>query len=361
MKFRYAFIFLLALLSACSSTTRDYKGVYEASQDIDDITVPPGLDKPQTNSNDDLTRYGKHIKTYSGYEEQQNTQPVTRFAQNYKGMHFVRSGSLFWLEVADNGDRVWDDVRAFFTKLGFKFKVEQPRLGYLQTDWLENRVDIPTGYIAKMLGALYTSDLMDRYRIRLEWDAQKQITRVFITHQGLKQVAAGTENVDVITTRWVPREADPELEIEMLMRFMAFRGVDEKQAEQQIAEVKYQPLSDIKKQGETESLEINAPFSRAWRHVGIAMDRLGYQVEDKNRSAGVYYIHLPESFDIPKQGGLFGTLFTSTVRPTQLKYLLVLEDKGETTMVKVKPNGDVPADMASIRDKILNDIKSNIL
>lgn len=362
MKFRSSFILVICFIASCSSTTRDYKGAYEETAELKDLTVPPGLVTPEASGDSALPEL-RNIKTYSSYEENIGATPTARYAQNYEGMRFVRSGNLFWLEIDAAGEEIWDDVKNFFLRLGFKMKREQPRIGYMETDWLENRVDTPTNFLSEFLGGLFSSEIMDKYRIRLEWDQKQKMTRLFFNHQGLKEIEEGEAGdlSSVVQTKWVPRDSDPELEIEMLMRFMAYRGLDTKVAEQYIGSVKRTPLTKLDVEGDKTRLTINQPFSRAWRHIGIAVDRLGFLVEDKNRTAGLYYIELPETFVIPKQGGLFGTLFTSTQRPSHLKYLIVMEEKDDATLVTIKANGDVPKDMAAVANKILKDIQGSIL
>lgn len=362
MKFRIIpFLFVVVLVASCSSTTRDYKGVYEQTVDLDDLSIPPGLSRPETSTDTTLPELQRSIKTYSRYEENVSTKPTVKYAQDYEGMRFVRNGSLFWLELDASGQEIWDDVRNFFVRLGFTIKTMQPKIGYMETDWLENQITAPTNTLATYLGYLFHSGYMDKYRIRLEWDAEKQITRLFITHQGLYEVAdEEDDNIQAVTTRWVQRPPDPDLEVEMLMRFMAFRGLEIKAAEQAIEQAKPSRLTSLSEEGETTKLVINEPFARAWRHIGIAVDRLGFLVEDKNRTAGIYYIELPESFEIPKQGGVFGKLFTETQKPSHMKYLIILEDSGDVTEVNIKSNGPVPEDLKAVVNKMLKDIQGSI-
>jgi outer membrane protein assembly factor BamC len=364
MKFNFSFVVVVfMLLASCSSTTRDYKGVYESSKDIRDLTVPPDLDKPVMNKNSAIPELENSIKSYSSYEENIGAKSTASYERKYSGMHFVRNGSLFWLEIDAPGAEIWTDIRKFFVHLGFKIKKEQPRIGYMETDWLENRIGLPTNFLADWLGKVFSSGLLDKYRVRLEWDDQNKVTRVFIIHQGLKEVVITDEDESsaVLQTRWEPRAPDPDLEIEMLMRFMAYRGMDEKMAEKQVTSTKPVQLTKLEGEGDKTTLTINEPFARAWRRVSIALDRLGYLVEDKNRTAGIYYVKIPETFEIPKQGGIFGTFFTDTQKPTHYRYLIILEEKEDATVVTIKSNGDVPKEMPVVANKMLKDLESNIL
>ncbi len=363
MRFSYLVLFIVVLTASCSSTTRDYKGVYEASEKITELDIPPDLDKPINNEDQTLRELGRSITTYSIYEQNLKGQPTSsRFNPQYRDMSFRRDGRLFWLDVKAKPEQVWDDVRGFFRKLGFEFKVDRPEVGFLQTDWRENRVDIPGNWVGKLLGALYSAEIMDRYRIRVEWDAQEEVSRVFINHQGLREVVEGEDdNVSIVTTRWVIRPSDPDLEVEMIMRLMAYRGLEEKLAEEQIATTGQKEKTVIQQSGDNVQLVMDEPYPRAWRLVTIAIDRLGYLVEDKNRSAGVFYVQLPETFMVKSTSGIFSKLFSGTVKPEHDKYLIILEEKNAQTQVTVKSNGDEKEDFPKVSQKILKDIKDSIL
>ena len=368
MTFRFSLsfiVFALAVfsLAACSSTTRNYKAIYAATQDVDDLDIPPGLSTPETGA-EPLPELERNIKTYTGYEESVKGKPASRFEREYEGMNFVRGGSLFWLEINTPSDAVWGDLRNFFKRLGFDFEIERPQIGFFETNWLANKESLPSNILTSLLDNVFSSsEIMDKYRIRLEWDAEKKISRVFINHQGLREIVEGVDdNVSVVQTKWVRRPSDPELEVELLMRFMAFRGLNVSVAEKNIKAAVKSKVAEVSLVDNKPQLTIYEPFARSWRHVGIAIDRLGYSIDDKNRSAGVYYISLPETFEVSKESGVFGKLFTSNKEaPKHLKYLIILEDDGESTKVKIKANGDVTDDISRVEKKILADLQSSIL
>lgn len=355
------FAFLSALLGGCSSTS-EYKAVYEAeAADVASLEVPPGLSRPEGNGGV-APELEQGITSYSGYQQNVGTGTRQEFIRKFENMRFVRDGGLYWVEVQAGPEDVWNDVRDYFSKLGFKFTEEKPHLGLLQTDWQENRVGLPSGLFG-FLGKLYSAELMDSYRIRLEYDDQKELTRIFISHRGVREVyESEPDNISIVGTKWVVRPSEPELELEMLMRFMAFRGMDEEMAKQVIAETRGSERATLRQEQDTTVLEFNEGFSRAWRYVGIALDRLGVLVEDRNRSAGIYYIQLPETFVLDnKQSGFFAGLFSQTRKPLSNKYILKIEDKGGTSDVLVRPRGEAAEDFEDVTRKLLTDIKDNIL
>lgn len=319
---------------------------------MEPLQVPPDLNQPE--GGDDST---DAITSYSGYQQNLNSQDKGQLLQAYQGMRFVRDGSLFWLEIQDSPDKVWQSLRNFFTSLGFKIISEQPNLGLMQTDWKENRANIPTNWFMKFIGKLYTTSVMDSYRAHLEFDDKNQITRVFIAHQGVREVTdGGDSNIDIGTSKWISRPADPDLEEEMLMRFMTFRGIGVKEARKVVAQTKVVIKATLKQTSDGFVLQYDDAFARVWRLAGIALDRMGIQIEDRNRSAGVYYMQLPDSFKLDDKGGFFN----SAKKPSQDKYLLVVVDEGDHTLIRVKPRGEAGKDFQEVAKKILNEIKNNL-
>jgi outer membrane protein assembly factor BamC len=349
MKFFPVFLVLaVSVLSACS-TTSEYKAVYEGAKVMDPLQVPPDLSQPPENDRASLDE----ITSYSGYEKSLTGTDKGQVLRSYQGMRFVRDGSLFWLEVHDTPTHVWQSLHTFFSQLGFKIISQRPDLGLLQTNWKENRVNIPTNWFMKFIGKLYSTGTMDSYRAHLEYDEVKKITRVFISHQGVRESTSGDNSG---SSDWVRRPADPALEEEMLMRFMAFRGMGEKLARQTIAQTKPVIKATLKQTSAGYVLQYNDGFARVWRLVGIALDRMGVLIEDRNRSAGVYYIQLPDSFQIGEKSGFFD----SAKKPVKNKYLLSLEDKGDNTVITVKARGDVGKDFTAVSKKILDEVKNNL-
>jgi outer membrane protein assembly factor BamC len=46
----------------------------------------------------------------------------------------------------------------------------------------------------------------------------------------------------------------------------------------------------LRKGGDGTALALNEQFDRAWRRVGLALDRVGFTVEDRDRSKGIYFV-----------------------------------------------------------------------
>ncbi|MCU0934378.1 MAG: outer membrane protein assembly factor BamC, partial [Thiobacillaceae bacterium] len=110
-------------------------------------------------------------------------------------------------------------------------------------------------------------------------------------------------------TVWQPRAADPELEAEMLRRLMVRFGVEEAQAKTMLA-AQVQPPQAVMVQGGGKAPGLIMPesFDRAWRRVGLALDRIGFVVEDRDRAGGVYYVRYADPEADSKDKGLLSKL-----------------------------------------------------
>ena len=81
---------------------------------------------------------------------------------------------------------------------------------------------------------------------------------------------------------------------------------------------------------------IDEGFDRAWRRVGLALDRTGFTVEDRDRSQGTYFVrYVPPNPD-KKEPGFFGKMFGTGDKLTgPVRYLISVKAEGTATMVAV--------------------------
>lgn len=360
----------LAVISACSSDPK-YKGVYTDKVETRSLQIPPDLDAPQEGRQTGVSpELVTTIHSYSAYSKTQQDNPAFKVAPDYKDMHLVRQGSLVWLEIKAKPETVWSEAHEFLTHLGFQIKVEQTQLGMLETNWLENRADVPKNWFSRLLNRMFSTGMLDKYRIRIERGDTADTSRVFVAHRGLRQLGQGEELENALTENlgkkddWVVRNSDPELEAEMLVRFMAFRGASDSAVQQAVASKTpaHSPMQLLERDGQS-ILEINDVFARTWRHAELALDRMGFVIEDRNRTAGVYYIKLPESFRVEAQKSWLSGLFSSDkTKAMSDKYLLVLEDKGDKTQITVRQQDSKDAELLpKVAKKILTQIQENIL
>ena len=137
----------------------------------------------------------------------------------------------------------------------------------------------------------------DRYRTRVERGTEPATTDIHISHRGAQQTVVGDESPnaqrDGLGERvWLPLPSDPGFEAEMLSRLMLFLGVEEKRAEAIVAATA--PAASlarlVREEDGAMALDLDEGFSPAWRRVGLALDRTGFVVEDRDRSRGLFFV-----------------------------------------------------------------------
>jgi outer membrane protein assembly factor BamC len=251
-------------------------------------------------------------------------------------------------------------VREFWIENGFLLAQDQPNLGIMETDWAENRAKLPQDFIrsslGKVLDSLYSTSERDRFRTRLERNANGG-TEIYISHRGMVEVYT-TEKKD--QTTWQPRPPDPELEAEFLRRLMVRLGVPQEQSKALIASGAAKPTSRVATVGTTPVVQIDEGFDRAWRRVGLSLDRTGFTVEDRDRAQGTYFVRYVEPNADKKDPGFFSKLFSSEKGAAPLKFRINLKSEGESTTVTVLNAAGAPETSANaqrIVQVIADDLK----
>jgi len=309
-KLLIANVTLAILVSGCNLLPENKKIDYKSAGKLPPLEIPPDLTSPETNERfaiPDVDASGS--ATFSTYSSKQSGQreranlPVLSATALHDGIHIERSGTQRWLVVPREPAAVWPVVKEFWQDMGFLLKVEAPDLGIMETDWAENRAKIPQDLIrsalSTFLDSLYSTAERDKFRTRLEQD-QSGATEIFISHRGMVEVLADRNTSRTI---WQPRKSDPELEAEMLNRLMQRFGVEEKRAADEIAAsstVEERAFLDKTRKG---VLIIKEPFDRAWRRVGLELDRIGFTVEDRDRSSGIYFVRYVNPNEETREAG----------------------------------------------------------
>ena len=254
-----------------------------------------------------------------------------------------RLGNERWLSTNLAPEALFPQLRAFWKDNGFNLVQDRPDAGVLETDWAENRAKLPNDFIRSTIGrvldAVYSTGELDKFTTRVERTATG--SDIFVSHRGMAEVYVGQRQD---STTWQPRPSDPQLEATFLARLMVKLGAREEQARAIVATAAVPPSGAARArvvEGQpTPTLQVDDGFDRAWRRVGIALDRSGFTVEDRDRAQGLYFVrYVDPAFAGREEPGLIGRLF-STLRKkpdeTRLaKYRVKVSSEGSTTTVAV--------------------------
>ncbi len=345
------------LLMACSSipgvdaVLPDRKVEYKKSRQAErDLEIPPDLTK--TAINDELVIPGAvpgREPTLAGMQRREQTQgPVAGRAKvlpRFEGIRLERDGDKRWLVIEGDPEDVWYRVLEFWQENGVLLEEQDPTVGVMVTDWLEERPDVDLGVVntllRKAIEGLYSAATRDQFRVRIEPGTTPGTTELYLTHRGLQETVIQDGAGQVERTVWNPRPTDPGLEAEMLRRLMAYLGTPQ-EAGGKVAGADGKgvrpPRSRLNKSGDGISLRIDDDMDQAWRLVGLGLDRVGFVVEDRDREAGVYYVRYYDPVANQKEEGILDKLaFWSSDEPVEqeTQYQVRLQPDGERTRVTV--------------------------
>ncbi len=333
---------VIASLAGCTTTFEDDKVDYKSATQAPSLAVPPDLTQLRRDS-----RYAleSNSATASGFANAQRTvKDAGTAASSIGDVRMERSGEQRWLVVNRSADKVWDTLREFWTSNGFALTTEAADLGILETDWAENRAKLPQDFIRKTIGkvldGLYSTGERDRFRTRVERNSTGGVD-IYVTHRGMVEDFSDASKTRTI---WKPRPSDPELEIEFLRRMMIkLGGPNEKTDSVMASAVSAAPagLQVVSINGQP-SLSLQDPMDRAWRKAGVALDRSGFTVEDRDRSKGLYFVrYVPPTADTQEQG-FFSRMFGSKPQgPSLNRYQIQLQSlpDGGTQVRVLSQNG----------------------
>jgi outer membrane protein assembly factor BamC len=308
---------VLGLMCGCSSLENkkiDYKS---ESKQVRPLEIPPDLSSP--NASDRYAVPDTNSATASDYNQgQAAARPTgtTGLLPQPDKAYIERAGSQRWLVVGAPPEKVWPVIKEFWQGQGFIVVSENVETGIMETDWAENRAKIPQGAIRNVLGKVfdqaYSSPERDKFRTRLERGQKPGTTEIYISHRGMYEMYVNDANLrQTGRTVWQPRASDPELEAEMLQRLQAkFAGEQAVEAAQgKSTRAPSEPRAVVSKGASgTPVLTLKDDFDRAWRRVGLSLDRLGFTVQDRDRAGGLYFVRYLNPEGAAKKSGLLSRL-----------------------------------------------------
>jgi len=350
---RLGLIALAASLAAGCSVLQEDKIDYKSAKQASTLDVPPDLTQ--------LSRESRYqvpgsVVTASGYQTAQpaTASSATTAVNSVGDVRIERAGNQRWLVVDRPADKLWVPVKDFWQESGFLLQIDQEKLGILETDWAENRAKLPQDFIRNSIGKvfenLYSTGERDKFRTRLERNA-KGGTEIYITHRGMQEVYTSNSKDQTI---WQQRPVDPELENEFLRRLMLKLGASEAQAQAAVASAPPQPAARVASVSNQSVVQIDDGFDRAWRRVGLSLDRTGFTVEDRDRTQGIYFVRYVATAQQTEKPGFFSRLFGgSTTEATPAKYRVLVRSSGDNSSTVSVQDAQGQADTSANAQRIV--------
>ena len=348
--------------NALSGDRLDYRSQAQKSAPLE---VPPDLTQLARDS-----RYQPQSGVVSATTLQQQqagaaatTAGASVAAPNALGeLRIERQGNHRWLATNLPPEKLWPVLRSFWQELGFGLATDSLEVGVMETNWAENRAKLPQDFMRAAIGRIFdnvfSTPERDRFRTRVERTAAG--TEVFITHRGMVEVYTNTQKEYTV---WQPRPSDPELEAELLTRLMVRLGAKPETARSVVAAAPDLPArARTVTGGAAATMEVEEAFDRAWRRVGLALDRRGFTVEDRDRAAGLYFVRYVDPKTAGQdEPGFFSKLFGGDKSASAvLRYRLSVKTAGSKTVVSVLNNQGEPDNGEAARqivERLVDELK----
>jgi outer membrane protein assembly factor BamC len=355
----------LLALSGCSQinqlTGAEESVDYKSTVAGEPLSIPPDLAQANRDTHFKAPEGAATFSEYAQGQQARQKANASGVLPATQGIEVMRDGDIRWLVVDQAPDSVYPKVVEFWGDQGFTIHDKDPQAGLIQTDWAENRAKIPEGWIHKALGSLidqvFDSGERERFRTRVERVNGK--SEIYISHQQMVE----TPTVQDGGFKWVYAKEDPGLNAAMLARLMVYLGTNVQQAQNQVAQAEKSP-NEVKVAQAPDNksvLTLNEPFDRAWRRVGIGIDSAGFTVDDRDRTAGDYFVRYLDTDTGEKieQSSFFGRLFGTKNKAEPTQYRIHVGQQGDGSTVSILDKNGQP-DTSETAQRILTVLSNHM-
>ena len=307
----------------------DIKINYYSDKSVTSLEIPPDLTQPSYENSFRLSEFVKDIDANtvnltSNPIENKKSKDLMITQSN---IEVKKSGSRRWLVVDKSPEIVWELSKQFLKEKGFVIKKSNKKIGVMETDYLENKPEIPAqslGFFRSFLASTvsnvsYTLPSVDSYKIRIEPLNDNTKSEVYLSLSSMAEVSTGDDR-----TMWQSKEKDNALETEMLYSLMLFLGSDSTDAREKIISAKEEGRISVNL---SEGLNGYAKLAfklnliETWDNLAWALSEANIEVVDKDLKEKTFYIRYVDNQSIGFMSKIFGTEAIIQQYQIQLKTL----------------------------------------
>jgi outer membrane protein assembly factor BamC len=308
---------------------------YYANKSVTSLEIPPDLTKPSVQNAFKLSKYVDNLdENVIGFQKNDKANTVNILG-NITNIKVKKTNGRRWLLADKDLKAVWDLSKRFLKSNGFVLKKINKKIGVMETDFLENKTEIPDqslglirSMLKKALKARYALPIVDKYRIRIEPNEDNTKTEVYLTLSSMEEVVVNQGNNE--NTVWQSRTKDQALEDEMLYKLMIYLGSDVDTAKKEIIGAKENNRLEVSLETEPTGyakLLFSSDSYNTWISLGWAFDQLGVDIQDKDIKEGSFYISIAKETD----RGIFSRMFGDhAIKKT---FQILVKDAGNNTSV----------------------------
>jgi outer membrane protein assembly factor BamC len=312
---------------------------YVSSKKSKKLELPPELDEISSDSSYRIDGDPTSLKKF--LDKDKKMLDISEVAKKKEKIKVIKSGNMRWLVVPAKQDIVWPIVENFWEDMGFDISSSK-RSGIIETRWVtESDLNKEKGTLGKFdawLDALANTSARRKFRTRIENGIDDGTTEIYLSQRSLldglddhlnrkskhfdntvnpdtvykiqEYKSSEKENEKAVVSNY--KEDDLEIQYELLRRLMVKLGSSDLEAKNKLNNAIEIKKADLIKDGDYSYLLLNDSYNRAWRRLNLAIDMVGFVVEDKNRSDGIFYVKYSnlelDEKDTKKKKGLISKL-----------------------------------------------------
>jgi outer membrane protein assembly factor BamC len=249
-------------------------------------------------------------------------------------------GDESWILIGVAPGQVWPQVRNFMSASGMQIARADARAGIMESNWL----------------AVEGQSLTSRFQFRMEQGVQRGTSELHI----LQMTQGGSSKA------WPSKSDDPAQAAEMQQAIAQFLADSADSAPvSMIAEQGISADGKISMQEAPEGyafLRLELPFDRAWASMGRALEKSSFEITDRDRSSGIYYVRF-QSEAAEEEQGWWADLWNSEDGefPADQIFLVSMESLPEQAVsIRLKPQDAGVSLSKREEQEMLTRIKGNI-
>ena len=332
-------ILLLVIFAGCSlfgkKNVSDRTAISRSSNKA--LEIPPDLITPAVNDKYSLPASGEaRLSDFNDIDSRKLPSENSSLLPLETEAYFINYGGFKVLLIERSPEEIWGLLKSFWIQNGFQIEKELPEEGFIETAWLESREKISDGLIRNTLGkifdGLYDTGERNKFRMRIE-RTKAGFSEISVVHKGLIQVASDDRFDPTIV--WANRNSDQQLEELYLRRIINFVSGKEDKNSKSIDVVK-KSTPTLQGDDDNNFVELTLNFNEAWKSIGLILDRLGFEVEERLREQGTYLIRYKKLDQEEKEKGFFAKIFSSDKEQFDMNlYRIEIKNSGNMSQVFV--------------------------
>jgi len=323
-----SFIFIVFFLNGCLSDDQkqtikenrielgDIKINYYSDKSVTSLEVPPDLTSPSYENSFRISEFADGIdpNIVNLTDDESKTPRTPIILAVPADIEVKKSGTRRWLVINKKPEIVWDLSRQFLKQQGFVIKKSNKKIGIMETDFLENKPEIPAKSMGFIRAALqsqidnvsYTLPSVDSYKVRIEPIDSGNKSEVHLSVSSMAEVITGSGKDE--TTLWQSQERNVPLENEMLYQLMIYLGGNSADAREKIVNAKEEgkiAVSLADGLNGFAKLQFSLNLIDTWDNMAWALSDLNVNLEDKDIKEKTFYIQVARTSD----KGIFSRIF----------------------------------------------------